>query len=172
MHPLTVFCTPAPSELALTLGPWLVEVTRSTSCLINYGRGLCAPNNGSLSSIIQLKHQNVWKILSITRANKLNSHIYSNRLYKWHMKGCSSDLQSVGEDDVGVHGPHIQVIDDGVLQAVGTVPQHGQLLHNVLTNLQGTKTHSAFNHWGSSQIPHIPTFVPKILNWQSHWSLK
>ena len=44
-------------------------------------------------------------------------------------------LQSDGENDVGVHGPHIQMVDDGILQAVGTVPQHGQFVHNVTAHL-------------------------------------
>lgn len=39
-------------------------------------------------------------------------------------------LQSVGEDDVGVHGPHVQVVDQRSLLAVWTVSQHLQSLHN------------------------------------------
>ena len=50
-------------------------------------------------------------------------------------------LQSVGEDDVGVHGTHVQVVDDGILQAVGTVPQHGQFIHNVTAHLAITYNH-------------------------------
>ena len=50
-------------------------------------------------------------------------------------------LQSVGEDDVGVHGTHVQVVDDGILQAVGTVPQHGQFVHNVTAHLVITYNH-------------------------------
>ena len=48
-------------------------------------------------------------------------------------------LQSVGEDDVGIHGPHVQVVDDGVLQTVGAVPKHGQLVHNVTAHLMNTQ---------------------------------
>ena len=44
-------------------------------------------------------------------------------------------LQPVGEDDVGVHGPHVQMVDHGVLQPVGTLLQRQQLPNDVITHL-------------------------------------
>jgi hypothetical protein len=45
-------------------------------------------------------------------------------------------LQSVGEDDVWVHGTHIQVVDDGVLQAIGAITQSFQLFYDVAAHLR------------------------------------
>ena len=44
-------------------------------------------------------------------------------------------LQAVGEDDVGVHGRHVQMVDEGALNAVGHLLQRHQLGLDLLTQL-------------------------------------
>ena len=44
-------------------------------------------------------------------------------------------LEPIGQDDVGVHGPHVQVVDHGVLQAVRHGLQIQQLLGDVRADL-------------------------------------
>ena len=44
-------------------------------------------------------------------------------------------LQPVGEDDVGVHGGHVQMVDEGALYAVGDLLQRHQLGLDLLTQL-------------------------------------
>lgn len=41
----------------------------------------------------------------------------------------------VCEDDVGVHGADVEMVDDGVLEAGGRVAEVGELLLDVVTNL-------------------------------------
>ena len=45
-------------------------------------------------------------------------------------------LQPVCEDDVRVHGSHIQMVYNRILQSVGTVSQHRQSFNDVRTHLQ------------------------------------
>ena len=44
-------------------------------------------------------------------------------------------LAPVGEDDVGVHGSHIQVVDEGALLSVGHIPQRLQLCLDLIAYL-------------------------------------
>lgn len=50
--------------------------------------------------------------------------------------GCVSDLQAVGEDDVGVHGPDVQMVDERALDPVGDLLQGHQLNFDLFTNLK------------------------------------
>lgn len=47
-----------------------------------------------------------------------------------------SHLQAVRQDDVGVHGPHVQVVDEGTLNSVRNIFQGGELGLNLITHLQ------------------------------------
>ena len=49
-------------------------------------------------------------------------------------------LEPVGEDDVGVHGTHVQMVNHRVLQPGRGVSQRRQLLLQVSTNLANGKT--------------------------------
>lgn len=49
----------------------------------------------------------------------------------------ATHLQPVGQDDVGVHGPHIQVVDKRTLNSVGNFLQGSQLGLDFLTDLWG-----------------------------------
>lgn len=45
-------------------------------------------------------------------------------------------LQAVGEDDVGVHGRHVQMVDEWTLDPVGDLLQREELLLDLVTHLQ------------------------------------
>lgn len=45
-------------------------------------------------------------------------------------------LQPVGQNDVGVHGPHVQVVDKGTLNSVRNIPQGIQFDLDFITNLR------------------------------------
>lgn len=47
-----------------------------------------------------------------------------------------SHLQAICQDDVGVHGPHVQVVDEGTLNSVRNIFQGGELGLNLITHLQ------------------------------------
>lgn len=51
--------------------------------------------------------------------------------YKIHV----THLQPVGQNDVGVHGPHIQMIDKRTLNSVGNFLQRIQFGLDFITNL-------------------------------------
>ena len=50
-------------------------------------------------------------------------------------------LQPIGQDDVGVHGGHVQVVDDGRLQPARAVAQLGQLGDDLVAHLVQVEDH-------------------------------
>lgn len=49
-------------------------------------------------------------------------------------------LQSVGEDDVWVHGSNIQMVNEGLLNAIWLVFQRPQLVFDVTANLKNRES--------------------------------
>lgn len=45
-------------------------------------------------------------------------------------------LQAVGEDDIGVHRPNIQMVDEGTFDPVWNLLQGSQLVFDLITNLR------------------------------------
>jgi hypothetical protein len=44
-------------------------------------------------------------------------------------------LQTIRQDDIGIHGTDIEVVDIGLLNALGPIAEHFQFLNNLTTNL-------------------------------------
>ena len=49
-------------------------------------------------------------------------------------------LETIGQDDVRVHGPNVKMVDHGILVSSRIVPKDGQLVYNSLTDL-GEREH-------------------------------
>lgn len=48
----------------------------------------------------------------------------------------SFHLQAVGENDVGVHGPNVQMVDEGAFDPVRDLLQRSQLLLDLIADLR------------------------------------
>lgn len=106
---LTDFASPLPGHPPLTCSAGLVKVTGSTSGLINHSRGLL-------------------------KTKALNS-IFSFNLF-FEFVFLLMYLQSVGEDDIWVHCPDIQMVNERTFDPVWNLFQGRQLGFDLVTNLK------------------------------------
>lgn len=68
-----------------------------------------------------------------------------------------SHLKAVCQNDVWVHGSHIQVVDKGTLDSVGNIFQGGELRLNLITHLETKGKEVEAGDPGETQRLHIAT---------------